>query len=66
MDKECASQHAIVAHSHKQWIKTLARNLSTEKKASEKDQKKDSEKMQKKLKVVEREISDERNFNQDR
>ena len=48
------------------WIKTLARNLSTQRKASEKDKKKESEKMQKKLEVVEREISDERKFNQDR
>ena len=43
MDKEHASQRSIVAHSHKQWIKTLARNLSTQKKASEKEQKKESE-----------------------
>ena len=66
MDKECASQCAIVAHSHKQWIKTLDRNLSTQKKASEKEQKKESEKMQKKLEVVEREIIYEQKFNQDR
>ena len=59
MDKERARQRAIVAYPHKQWIKTLARNLSTQKKASEKQQKKESEKMQKKLEVVEREISDE-------
>ena len=43
MDKECAGQYAVVAHSHKQWIKTLARNLSTQRKASEKYQKKESE-----------------------
>ena len=43
MDKERAVQCAYVAHSHKQWIKTLARNLSTQRKASEKDQKKESE-----------------------
>ena len=66
MDKERARQCAVVAHSHKQWIKTLARNLSTQKKASEKEQKKESEKMQNKLEVVEREISDEQKFNQDR
>ena len=66
MDKERAGQCAVVAHSHKQWIKTLARNLSNHRKASEKDQKKESEKMQKKLEVVEREITDERRFNQDR
>ena len=65
MDKERAIQRAVVANSHKQWIKTLARNLSTQKKASEKEQKKESEKMQKKLEVVKREISDERRFNQD-
>ena len=29
MDKERAGQCAVVAHSHKQWIKTLARNLFT-------------------------------------
>ena len=33
MDKERAGQCAVVAHSHKQWIKTLARNLSTQRKA---------------------------------
>ena len=66
MDKERAGKSAIVNHSHKQWIKTLARNLSTQKKASEKEQKKVSEKMQNKLEVVEREISDEQRFNQDR
>ena len=66
MDKERAGQCSIVANSHKQWIKTLALNLSTQRKASEKDQKNESEKMQKKLEVVEREIIDERRFNQDR
>ena len=66
MDKENAGQCAVVAYSHKKWIKNLARNLSTQKKASEKNQKKESEKMQSKLEVVEREISDERRFNQDR
>ena len=66
MDKERAGKCAVVAHSHKKWIKTLARNLSTQRKASEKDQKKESEKMQKKLEVVEREITDEQRFNQDR
>ena len=59
MDKERASQRDIVAHSHKQWIKTLSRNLYTQKRASEKEQKKESEKIQKKLEVVEREIDDE-------
>ena len=29
MNKERARQRAIVAHSHKQWIKPLSRNLST-------------------------------------
>ena len=66
MDKEHASKRAIVAHSHKHWIKALACNLSNQKKASEKEQKKESEKMQNKLEVVEREISDEQKFNQDR
>ena len=66
MDKERASQRAVVTHSHKQWIKTLACNLYTQKKASKKEQKKETEKMQKKLEVVEREISYERKFNQDR
>ena len=66
MDKERARQCAVVDHSHKQWIKTLARNLSTQRKSSKKDQKKESEKMQNKLEVVEREIADERRFNQDR
>ena len=66
MDKEGASQSTIVTHSHKQWIKNLACNLSTQKKASEKGQKKESKKMQKKLEVVEREISDELKFNKDR
>ena len=66
MNKERARQRAVLAHSHKQWIKTLAWNLSKQKKASEKEQKKESEKMQKKLEVVEREISYERKFNQDR
>ena len=65
MDKERAGQCAIVANPHKQWMKTLARNLSTQRKGSEKYQKKESEKMQKKLEVVEREITDERRFNQD-
>ena len=60
MDKERAGQYSVAAHSHKQWIKTFAHNLSTQRKASEKDQKKESEKMQKKLEVVEREITDER------
>ena len=64
MDKESAGQRAVVTHSHTQWIKTLARNLSNQKKTSEKEQKKESEKIQKKLEVVEREISDERRFNQ--
>ena len=41
MDKERAGQCAVVAHSHKQWIKNLSRNLSTQRKASEKDQKKE-------------------------
>ena len=49
MNKERTGKCAVVAHSHKQWIKTLARNLSTQKKASEKEQKKESEEMQKKL-----------------
>ena len=66
MDKERAGKCAIIAHSQKQWIKTLARNLSTQRKASEKDQKKESEKIQNKLEVVEREITDERRFNKDR
>ena len=44
MDKKRAIQCAVVAHSHKQWIKTLSRNLSTQRKASEKHQKKESEK----------------------
>ena len=66
MDKERAGKCAVVAHSHKQWINTLARNLSTQRKVSDKYQKKESEKMQKKLEVVEREISDKRRFNQDR
>ena len=66
MDKERAGQCAVVSHPHKQWVKTLARNLSTQRKASEKDQKKESEKMKKKLEVVEREITDERRFNKDR
>ena len=42
------------------------RNLSTQRKDSEKDQKKESEKMQKKLEVVEREITGEQRFNQDK
>ena len=66
MDKEREGKCDVVAHSHKQWIKTLARNLSTQRKASEKDQNKESEKMQKKLEVVECEITDEQRFNQDR
>ena len=44
MDRERAGQFSVVVRSHKQWIKTLARNLSTQKKASEKEQKKESEK----------------------
>ena len=43
MDKERVSQRAIVAHSHKQWIKTLDRNLYTQNKSSEKEQNKESE-----------------------
>ena len=66
MDKERAGQCAVVAHSHKQWIKTLALNLSTQRKASEKYQKKESEQMQNKFELVEREITDEQRFNQDR
>ena len=66
MDKELSRQRSVVANSHKQWIKTFAHNLSTQKKASEKEQKKESEEMQKKLEVVESEISDEQKFNQDR
>ena len=41
-----------------------AEDAPPRKKASQKEQKKESEKMKKKLEVVEREISDERNFNQ--
>ena len=66
MIKECARKRAVVAHSHKQWIKTLGCNLYNQNKASDKEQKKESEKMQNKLEVVESEINDERKFNQDR
>ena len=66
MDKKRAGQCAVVSHSHKKWIKTLTRNLYNQKKDSEKEQKKESEKMQNKLEVVEREITDEQRFNQDR
>ena len=66
IDKERAGECAVIDHSHNQWIKTIARNLSTQRKASEKEQKKKSEKMQKKLEVAEREITDEQRFNQDR
>ena len=34
MDKEHARQRSFVSHSHKPWIKTLARNLFTQHKAS--------------------------------
>ena len=64
MDKERAGQFVVVSHSHKQCIKTLARNLYTQRKSSEKEQNKESEKTQKKLEVVEREITEERMFNQ--
>ena len=66
INKERAGQCAVFANSHKKWIETLARNLSTQRKASEKDQKKESEKMHKKLEVVDLEMTDERRFNQDR